>query len=104
MQYQRVFTTRKFQIVCWSFIAIIVMYTLATVLACIFVCMPVQKFWRPAMEGKCLNTLASWFSNAGINIVTDFAIVILPMGVVKRLKLARKQKFLLMGVFAFGGV
>ncbi|KAF2877246.1 hypothetical protein BDV95DRAFT_468720, partial [Massariosphaeria phaeospora] len=102
VQYQRVFPTRKFQIWCWSFIAIIVAYTMASVLACIFVCWPVQKYWKPEIEGKCINTFASWFANAAINIVTDFMIIILPMPVVRNLQLAKRQKMLLLGVFAFG--
>ena len=56
------------------------------------------------MEGKCINTFASWFANAIINIVTDLAIIVLPMPVVRRLKLPKKQKALLIGVFAFGAV
>ncbi|KAF2652387.1 hypothetical protein K491DRAFT_663842 [Lophiostoma macrostomum CBS 122681] len=103
IQYQRVFPTPKFQIWCWSFIAIILAYTIATVAACIFVCTPIPKFWMGG-EGKCIDTFASWFANAAINIVTDLMIIILPMPVVRSLKLARKQKYLLMGVFAFGTI
>ncbi|KAF2264402.1 hypothetical protein CC78DRAFT_616826 [Lojkania enalia] len=103
MQYQRVFATRKFQIWCWSFITIIVGYTIATVLACIFVCTPIPRFWT-GQPGYCINELASWFANAAINIVTDLMIVILPIPVIKNLNLPKKQKRLLMGVFAFGVV
>ncbi len=39
-----------------------------------------------------------------MNIVTDFAIIILPMPVVRTLQLARKQKYALIGIFAVGGV
>lgn len=104
MQYQRVFRTPRFQIWCKTFIAIIVAYTIATVVACLFVCTPPVKFWKPQTPGYCINTIASWFSNAAINIVTDFMIVILPMPVVNRLQLKKKQKWLLMGVFAFGAI
>ena len=104
MQYQRVFTTRRFQLWTWSFIVVIIAYTIATVFAGVFVCTPIPKFWRPTMEGKCINTFASWFANAIINIVTDLAIIVLPMPVVRRLRLPKKQKALLIGVFAFGAV
>lgn len=55
-------------------------------------------------EGTCVNESAAWFSIAIINIVTDLMIIALPMPVISRLKLAKKQKRLLIGVFAFGGV
>ncbi|KAF2476742.1 uncharacterized protein BDR25DRAFT_278059 [Lindgomyces ingoldianus] len=104
VQYLRVFPTRTFQIWCWAFIFIVVAYTIATVFACIFVCIPVQSFWNGDPNGKCINELASWFSNAAINIVTDLMIIVLPMPVIKNLNLARRQKKLLMGIFAFGGM
>lgn len=104
MQYKRVFQTPRFQFWNWIFIAIIIGYTVSTVVACIFVCMPVQKFWKPQLEGHCINTFASWFANAILNIITDLMIIILPMPVVRGLQLKPRQKFLLMGVFAFGVV
>ena len=103
MQYQRVFTTPKFQIWCWSFIGLMVAYTVGTVAACIWICTPISKFWKGG-DGYCIDEFASWFSNAAINVVTDLMIIILPMTVVSKLKLARRQKILLMGVFAFGAV
>jgi hypothetical protein len=103
MQYQRVFPTPKFQVWCWSFIAIIVAYTIATVAACIFICTPIPIFWTGG-EGTCIDKFASWFSNAALNIVTDLMIILLPMPVVRNLKLAKRQKWLLMGVFAFGAM
>jgi hypothetical protein len=45
-----------------------------------------------------------WFFNAAMNIVTDLAIIVLPMPVIRRLNLKRRQKQLLMGVFAIGGL
>ncbi|KAF2110268.1 hypothetical protein BDV96DRAFT_464079, partial [Lophiotrema nucula] len=103
MQYQRVFPTQTFQRWCWAIIAVIIAYTIATVVACIFVCTPISIFWT-GKPGLCINEFASWFANAVINIVTDLIIIILPMPVVRKLKLGKRQKYLLMGVFAFGAV
>lgn len=104
IQYHRVFPTQKFRIWCWILLAIMISYTIATVVACIFVCTPVNKFWQPQVDGHCINTFASWFSNAILNVVTDLVIIITPMPVIRSLKLPKKQKYLLMGVFAFGVV
>ncbi|KAF2729161.1 hypothetical protein EJ04DRAFT_502843 [Polyplosphaeria fusca] len=104
MQYRRVFTSPRFQIVCWTVIAIIIAYTVATVTVAIFTCTPISTFWTNDSSGKCIDDFASWFSNAGINIATDIIIIALPMPVIRRLRLAKRQKWLLMGVFALGGV
>jgi hypothetical protein len=50
-----------------------------------------------------MSRYVSWYFNAGSNIVTDIAIMILPMPVIKNLSLPCRQKYLLMGVFAMGG-
>jgi hypothetical protein len=44
-----------------------------------------------------------WYTNATINILTDFAIIILPMPVIKRLQLGKRPKYALMAIFAVGG-
>jgi hypothetical protein len=48
--------------------------------------------------------MALWFTFAATSIVTDLAIWLLPMPVLKSLQLPRKQKYSLMGVFALGGL
>jgi len=104
MQYRRVFQTPRFQIVNWVFIAIIIGFTLGTVGGAIFICTPVEKFWKTELEGHCINKSASWLANAVMNIVTDLMIIILPMPVIRRLQLKPTQKYFLMGIFAFGAV
>lgn len=68
----------------------------------LFMCAPIAFFWNPALQGKCLNRHAIWFSNAAMNILTDFVIFILPMPVLRELHLPRRQKCALIGVFALG--
>ena len=54
---------------------------------------------------KLINALIkARFTNAAINILTDFAIIILPMPVIRSLNLARRQKQALIGIFAIGGL
>lgn len=71
----------------------------------IFLCVPVHSFWDKTVEGsRCMNQFAVWFSNAAINIVQDFVILLLPMPVLRRLSIPRRQKKALMIVFALGGM
>ncbi|PVH91852.1 hypothetical protein DM02DRAFT_663536 [Periconia macrospinosa] len=104
MQYRRVFQTPRFQIWNWVVIAIIIGFLIGTVGAAIFICTPVQKFWKTELEGHCINKSASWLANAVMSVITDLMIIILPMPVIRRLQLKPTQKYLLMGIFAFGAI
>jgi hypothetical protein len=81
---------------------VVVVYTAWTQFSAIFACVPIRAFWTKELPSKCIDQFAVWFTNAGINIVTDVAIIILPMPVIRRLNLAKRQKHLLMGIFAVG--
>jgi hypothetical protein len=105
LQYLRIFTTKVFRVWCWSLFAFLIAYTVWTFFGSIFLCYPVAYFWDKTIEGgKCMNQFAAWFTNASLNIVTDFAIVILPMPVLKNLNLPTRQKRSLMLVFTLGGL
>ncbi|KAF9692270.1 hypothetical protein EKO04_009802 [Ascochyta lentis] len=102
LQYRRVFTTRKFRIGNSAVMAMVISYTLWTVLASIFSCIPVRAFWtrEPA---RCINQTALWFVNAAVNILTEFSIAILPIPVIRSLNLDQRQKRALIAIFAVGG-
>ncbi|KAF2993176.1 hypothetical protein E8E13_000879 [Curvularia kusanoi] len=102
LQYRRIFTTKQFRVANYAVLAVVLCYTCWTVFSSIFACIPVRAFWtrEPA---KCINQFAMWFTNAAINILTDLAIIILPMPVIRNLNLNRHQKTALIGIFAVGG-
>ncbi|UPX15287.1 uncharacterized protein EKO05_0005741 [Ascochyta rabiei] len=102
LQYHRVFPTRKFRVACWCVFAVVICYTIWTVFGSIFACVPVQAFWTKE-RARCIDQFAMWFTNAAINILTDFATVVLPMPVIQRLQLGKRQKSALIAIFAVGG-
>jgi hypothetical protein len=105
LQYLRIFTIRSFRIACWSILVLVALFSFWTFFGSIFLCTPVAFFWdKTIKDGKCLNEYAVWFTNAGFNILTDFASILLPMPVLKNLKLPRRQKWALMVIFALGGL
>lgn len=103
LQYRRVFTTRWFQIACWVNIAFVVAYSLFALATTIFLCVPVRAFWTKEPGARCINQFAIWFTNAAVNIVQDFILIILPMPVIRSLNLGKRQKGALIGIFAVGG-
>ncbi|KAF1363238.1 hypothetical protein EJ07DRAFT_104201 [Lizonia empirigonia] len=102
LQYHRVFPTRRFRVACWCLFGVVICYTIWTVFGSIFACVPVRAFWTKE-RARCIDQFAMWFTNAAINIATDFAIILLPMPVIRRLQLGRRQKSALIGIFAVGG-
>ncbi|KAF5003129.1 hypothetical protein FDECE_10320 [Fusarium decemcellulare] len=66
-------------------------------------CVPLQAVWDPRVEGKCRpHQTTLWYINGVINIVSDVAILILPLPVVWKLNFPRTQKILLSGIFGLG--
>ncbi|KAH0001685.1 hypothetical protein KCU78_g14755, partial [Aureobasidium melanogenum] len=101
-QYLRIFPTRTMRRLTWLLFAALVPSVLWGVFASIFICDPVKKVWRPMTPGKCLSTRTYWVSVTAVNIVLDFAVLALPMPVISRLKLPKRQKIALVGVFLLG--
>lgn len=76
-----------------------------TLLSSIFVCWPIAYFWNKiTIKGHCLDEFNVWFANAGMNILTDITIVVLPIRPIQHLNLPRRQKRLLIVVFGLAGL
>ncbi|KAJ5495216.1 hypothetical protein N7539_000332 [Penicillium diatomitis] len=103
MQYFRVFPTRRMRIVCWVLISILGIYGTWCIISAFLTCIPVAKFWDPALPGYCLSRTGLWFSNASMHIATDLAILIIPIPALIAIDIPRKQKVILMVMFGLGG-
>ncbi|KAK8068670.1 hypothetical protein PG994_005286 [Apiospora phragmitis] len=102
LQYRRIFTQKLTQWMAGGLLAFMLAWTVTLSVLLPLVCYPVDKFWEPARPGSCVDQLAVWYVMAGVNIVTDFAIFIIPLPVIKLLQLPTKQKMLLVVVFGLG--
>jgi fucose permease len=67
-------------------------------------CRPVEAgFQTPVPESAtCTNILTIYLSSAPLNIITDLALLFLPMPVLTSMRLPRKQKTILVITFGFG--
>ncbi|KAL8722723.1 MAG: hypothetical protein Q9225_000835 [Loekoesia sp. 1 TL-2023] len=77
----------------------------ACVLASIFQCIPIRKAWDTGgtLSGSCINVNALFFANAGLDIFQDALIYILPMRMLYKIQIPKRQRIALMMVFAVGG-
>ena len=102
--YLRIFTTKKFRRAVHIIMGYVILYAIASILATIVQCMPLERIWAHAVPGTCINLTAFWYANASANIIGDFLILALPMPVIRRLQLPQRQRLGLMIVFALGGL
>ncbi|KAK4163709.1 hypothetical protein QBC43DRAFT_319091 [Cladorrhinum sp. PSN259] len=100
--YLRVFTPVFIRKSTYTVLVAVVLLSLWSVLSSILFCIPVARYWDRTIDGSCLPMQPRWISGAIFNITSDFAILILPLSVVGRLRIPKRQKIGLHLVFALG--
>lgn len=103
-QYLRIFPSRPFRISCYVAMGVVASYSTWAIVSGFVNCVPIAKFWDRSIQGYCLSFEALWFFNASMNILTDLALLTMPMPLLSQLQLPRMQKIALVGVFAIGGL
>ena len=82
---------------------ITVIFYLLEIFILIFQCNPREKIWNPLITtGHCFNSIALYQASGVFNVLSDFAILILPLPTVWNLQMSLRRRLLLMGVFATG--
>ncbi|TVY22574.1 L-fucose-proton symporter [Lachnellula hyalina] len=68
-----------------------------------FQCSPVRAAYDPALsQGRCLSIVTLYLCSAPVNIITDLAILVLPIPVLTGMRLPQRQKTILVLTFALG--
>ena len=68
-----------------------------------FLCTPREAIWNPWIEDyKCLNENAVHMASALLNVLSDFAILVLPISSVWSLQMPKEKKLGVIAVFATG--
>ncbi|KAK0716158.1 hypothetical protein B0H67DRAFT_582507 [Lasiosphaeris hirsuta] len=100
----RVLRTPKMQRFFRTYFVFLAVYGLWTLFSSIMTCWPIEVYWLAiaGAQGVCLNKGALTFSNAGINIATDLILIVVPVPLLWRLQIPKKQKIILMGLFCVG--
>lgn len=109
--YRRVFmnqsTSLHFRIAWYVILVWTFLWGISTFFAAAFQCDPPSYYWSKYTRkttGSCLNLTVLLVVTASTNIVTDVALLILPMPVVWNLKVELSQKFAVCGIFLLGGL
>lgn len=76
----------------------------------IFSCRPVAGFWDKTIDSSCSitnkigTTTGFFYVNAAGTLVIDIVVLVLPVPTIWNLKLRRRQKWAIFGIFAVGGM
>ncbi|EXK24266.1 hypothetical protein FOMG_18993 [Fusarium oxysporum f. sp. melonis 26406] len=101
-QFYRIFPRTRMRRIIYITGTFITLFSIETVIMTIFMCVPVQKFWKPSLAGFCFDKKPLWFSQSILHIVTDVIIFLLPVSELKHLNMPKRQKRALIFVFALG--
>ncbi|KAK5996634.1 hypothetical protein PT974_01971 [Cladobotryum mycophilum] len=94
-----------FMVAIWSTIVFITGYTVGIFFALIFACNPIAKSWDVRITGgECINRASLYIATAAVNIISDVIIFILPLPVIVRLQIPRRQKIGLLLIFVLGSL
>lgn len=74
------------------------------ILATVFQCVPVSGFWDKKIPSKCIGDKHFFIGNSVPNILTDIALLLLPVRSIWRLQMSTSQKIALAGTFMLGGL
>lgn len=93
-----------FRRLCWLTMFVVNAAGLALTFVNIFQCRPVSATFKDPVpaDANCTDIVTLYLSSAPVNIITDLAILFLPMPILTGMRLPRKQKIILVVTFSFG--
>lgn len=100
--YLRIFNQRWFHKLVITVATIVALGSLAFTLGTVFQCTPVHRAWDRTVPGHCTSNMAFWFSHAAFNSFFDIVVYLLPIPLIRTLKLAKGQKTGLISIFSLG--
>ncbi|KAI2885216.1 hypothetical protein CBS63078_11256 [Aspergillus niger] len=104
MFYWRIFGMSNIRYPIYLIAFVVTGWGLGVILTTIFQCLPVHGFWDKTIPSHCgVNVNNFFIGNAVPNILTDWALLTLPLPYVWKLQRSASQKLALTGVFIMGG-
>ncbi|KAH6634789.1 hypothetical protein B0J18DRAFT_30843 [Chaetomium sp. MPI-SDFR-AT-0129] len=100
--YLNIFTLTWARRACYAVLIFVVITNLWAVSITLTFCIPLQATWDLSIVPTFCHNDKTWWVNTYIIIVTDVLIFLLPVPIVLPLKLPRRQKLIVMCIFAVG--
>jgi hypothetical protein len=103
--YRRVFAPKPrtpLHIAITFLVVILIEFYGSTTMVKIFKCTPRAKIAESSLPGRCVDLSMVLKTGGSFNFVTDYFILFLPVRAVWKLRMSRKNKWLVVFVFTFG--
>ncbi|KAI1776307.1 hypothetical protein F4818DRAFT_413666 [Hypoxylon cercidicola] len=91
-----------FRFTCYSCIAIIACYSLAAAFVESLACRPLQGIVDESLDAECYDSYPAYIALSSLNIGIDVIILLLPIPLVVRMQLPKRQKVSVILLFATG--
>jgi len=88
----------------YAVLFIAVGYSLAGGFGFLYLCRPISKLWDFSVEGDCVDAVAWYMACAALNVGTDIILLLLPIWVLRPLKVNPMQKLAITVVLMAGGL
>ena len=103
--YNRIFPNRSLRIASWCIGSLTVLILVVSEIVPLLECIPLQALWNPTVTSpRCINFNAWIVTHGTFSVVTDWIVLLMPIPLVWKLKMARTRKIQVMGIFMLGGL
>ncbi|KAF4454022.1 hypothetical protein F53441_3406 [Fusarium austroafricanum] len=101
--YRRLSPHRWWKWCVYGVFSLVAGYNLAILLVIVFGCAPFKKSWDfTILEGTCVDRPAVYICTAGLGIFSDLILLVMPLPMIRRLQVPRRQKAGLVVLFVIG--
>lgn len=103
LMYLRLFGVSKpFRYATWAVMTFVTGYLFCNFLTLLFGCTPIAKYWKPDEPGHCIDLNKADYAYGSMKVGSDVLLFLLPLPMVWKLQLSRKEKFGLFLIFMSG--
>jgi hypothetical protein len=100
--YRRLTPDVRFRRIIYAVLAFIVLQYIPAILGTVFPCKPVSSNWNFTPPTGCINIPAFQQTEAALEILTDFILVLMPMPVILSLQMSKRRRAILLSVLVPG--
>lgn len=102
--YLRIFTSRAVRICTWIVIGVCIAHATANIIASFAICQPFEYKWNKTIPGHCADIMASYRYVSLPHILTDLAILVLPLSSLWHLQISKRRKLGIFLTFVMGSL
>lgn len=95
---------KSFRNVTYAVAVVVLCFGFGTILQEFLLCRPFAKSWNPLLPGVCGSTSVTILAEAIINMLSDIAIITLPIPMVWQLQMTLRRKLIITTIFGLGSM